>query len=314
MALLEQIGTGLRVSIGARCLVGRSRACALMLDDRTVSGEHAVLFHGLWGEWVLRDLGSRNGTWVDGLRVHPTEAIELREGHRVRFGGAKDEWLLIDLSPPGVLATGPEGSRRGLIDGVLVLPDEERPLAWISRGELGWVLERVDHEPVSLVDGESMELDGACWTVHLPRGQTLDTAIPTQGASMGPRLSDIGMQLVVDRWGQLVQMAWAWQGERHSLPVRACNGVLLELARLRLDDRSRGLSELDCGWVHTDDLLRQLGVTPQKLHVDLLRCRRQLGAAGIADSDELFERRPTSRELRLGVGQIVLLRSDGAGS
>lgn len=314
MALLEQIGTGLRVSIGARCLVGRSRACAFVLDDRTVSGEHAVLFHGLNGGWVLRDLGSRNGTWVDGQRVHPTESLALREGQRVRFGGEKDEWLLIDVSPPGVLATGAEGSRRGLVDGVLVLPDEERPLAWISRNEVGWVLERADHEPVTLEDGEAMELDGATWTVHLPRGQTLDTAIPTQGASMGPRLSDVGLQLVVDRWGQLVRMDWVWQGERHNLPVRACNGVVLELARLRLDDRSRSLSELDCGWVHTDDLLRQLGISPQKLHVDLLRCRRQLGAAGVADSDELFERRHTSRELRLGVEQIVVLRSDGARS
>lgn len=311
MALLEQIGTRTRVSLGSRCLVGRSRACALMLDDRTISGEHAVIFYGITGTWMLRDLGSRNGTWVDGRRIASADAVELREGNRVRFGGAVDEWVVLDDSPPGILATGDDGARRGLVEGVLALPDDEQPLAWISKAEADWVLERVEAEPVGLADGQTIRLDQVTWTIHLPRGQSLDTAIPTQGASMGPRLSEVGLDLVVDRWGQLVRMAWTWQGERHNLPVRACHGVVLELARLRLEDRGRGHAELDCGWAHSDDLLGKLNVTPQKLHVDLLRCRRQLGSAGVADSDELFERRLPSRELRLGVEQINVKRSDG---
>lgn len=313
MALLEQTDTGTRVSLGARCLVGRSRACALQLEDRTVSGEHAVFFYGLNGVWVLRDLGSRNGTWLDGRRLPATEPVELRRGQRIRFGGANNDWLLVDDSPPGLIAQGPDGQRREMVEGLLVLPDEDAPLVWILRVGEGWSVERGEGGGAVLVeDGQDLDVGGSVWTLHLPKGQSLDTAVPTQGASLTTPLGDIGLELVTDRQGQLLRLAWTCPGERQTLPVRAFHGVVLELARLRIRDQQRGLPELECGWTHADDLLARLGVSPQKLHVDLLRCRRQLAASGVEDADELFERRLASRELRLGVGRLRLLSSDEA--
>jgi hypothetical protein len=69
----------------ARLVIGRSSACQLVLADDTVSRRHAELRTDD-GRWLLRDLGSSNGTWVNGRRV--VEA-EVRPGDLVHLGGAQ---------------------------------------------------------------------------------------------------------------------------------------------------------------------------------------------------------------------------------
>ena len=68
---------------GAKPLViGRDPSCALQLDDKGVSREHAEFYRV--GEMVfIRDLGSRNGSFVNEERVQ--EEL-LREGDTVRVG------------------------------------------------------------------------------------------------------------------------------------------------------------------------------------------------------------------------------------
>ena len=63
--------------------IGRTPDNALVLDDGSVSRQHASLTHGKEG-WLLKDLGSTNGTFVNAVRVR--EAL-LRDGDRVRVGG-----------------------------------------------------------------------------------------------------------------------------------------------------------------------------------------------------------------------------------
>jgi hypothetical protein len=69
-------------------LIGRGRACDLVLRNPTVSRRHAELVRED-GRWKLRDLGSTNGTWDAGWRVGETEVdagSELRLGELlVRF-------------------------------------------------------------------------------------------------------------------------------------------------------------------------------------------------------------------------------------
>ena len=58
----HSVGKGRTVSIG------RDPECDVVIDDPLVSRRHAVLSPGSDG-WVLEDAESRNGTFVDGLRV-----------------------------------------------------------------------------------------------------------------------------------------------------------------------------------------------------------------------------------------------------
>ncbi len=63
--------------------IGRNDDCDLRLADVCVSRSHALLrSDGLC--WRLRDLGSTNGTWVNGVRVIGEVTVE--EGDAVRFG------------------------------------------------------------------------------------------------------------------------------------------------------------------------------------------------------------------------------------
>ena len=65
--------------------IGRSPDCDLPLGDITVSWHHAELRRADQ-TWVLVDLGSKNGTRVNGWRVD--SGFTVRAGDRVSFGAA----------------------------------------------------------------------------------------------------------------------------------------------------------------------------------------------------------------------------------
>jgi SARP family transcriptional regulator, regulator of embCAB operon len=66
-----------------RCTVGSSPEGELVIDDRSVSAVHA-LFERMNGVWFVEDLGSRNGTFVNGQRVVSRHSI--RPGDEIRLG------------------------------------------------------------------------------------------------------------------------------------------------------------------------------------------------------------------------------------
>jgi len=68
---------------GESLVVGRDPGCELAIEDPRVSKRHA---HLRWsgGGWTIEDLGSKNGTAVNG---QPVEGTELRDGDAISFGG-----------------------------------------------------------------------------------------------------------------------------------------------------------------------------------------------------------------------------------
>ncbi len=70
---------------GAAFTIGRTQDCDLRIADLSVSRLHAQLSRGEDG-WLLSDLGSHNGTRVNGWRVR--EPVPLRTGDLVQFGSA----------------------------------------------------------------------------------------------------------------------------------------------------------------------------------------------------------------------------------
>lgn len=86
---------GTRRELQTRTLVGRSTSADLPLDHVSVSRKHAELVPLSDGAWLLKDLGSRNGTSVNGQLV--TERI-LNDGDQIGIG----EMLLRFLQPQAV--------------------------------------------------------------------------------------------------------------------------------------------------------------------------------------------------------------------
>jgi hypothetical protein len=68
---------------GVRFVIGRNRDCDLCLTDLSVSRRHAQLMRREDG-WILSDLGSHNGTRLNGWLVR--EPVRLSAGDRVDFG------------------------------------------------------------------------------------------------------------------------------------------------------------------------------------------------------------------------------------
>jgi len=66
--------------------LGRSRCCDCVISDLTVSRMHATL-RRLDGSWWLLDVGSSNGTSVNGCRV--TDAVEVRPGDEIALGRSR---------------------------------------------------------------------------------------------------------------------------------------------------------------------------------------------------------------------------------
>ena len=70
--------------------VGRHRESTIPLDEPFVSAEHAELAYDN-GRWWLRDLGSTNGTFVNGNPVRV--ATGVRPGDIVQFGRIKLQFV-----------------------------------------------------------------------------------------------------------------------------------------------------------------------------------------------------------------------------
>ena len=75
---------GATLPLGSSALrVGRSNACNLVIDDSYASSQHAR-FYKSDGDWYVEDLGSTNGTYVEGERL--TAPRRLGVGVEVRIG------------------------------------------------------------------------------------------------------------------------------------------------------------------------------------------------------------------------------------
>lgn len=75
---------GTRIPLGDNdILIGRNPECLLVLDDDFSSGRHARIFPAQNG-WGVEDLGSTNGTFVNGQRID--EAVQFEPGAQLRIG------------------------------------------------------------------------------------------------------------------------------------------------------------------------------------------------------------------------------------
>lgn len=76
--------TGKQVEISGARSIGRDLANDLVLSQGFVSGRHALVCAGADGSLEVTDLSSKNGTWVDGVRVTGPTTVE--EGSIIQIG------------------------------------------------------------------------------------------------------------------------------------------------------------------------------------------------------------------------------------
>ncbi len=88
-------GQVFELKAGERALAGRGRDCSLQLSDGRLSRRH---FELAWdgSRWQLTDLGSSNGTLVNGLAVR---SVSLHDGDRIEAGDSALRVALTGRAP-----------------------------------------------------------------------------------------------------------------------------------------------------------------------------------------------------------------------
>jgi hypothetical protein len=298
---------GRLITLSARTLVGRSPACTVIIDDPRTSAEHAAI---AWsGErWELRDLGSLNGTWLDGRRLAAGERAPICRDARLAFGGV-DAWLIADDRPAGPAARG-EATAEIVhsTSGILALPSAADPQATIFRRADGQWLAELGAELQAVADRDSLDVGGDRWCLFLPGDfAAVTTTLKADGTP--PSLAEISLHFAPSLDEEHVDVRVRTDdGKELILPPRSSHYMLLTLARARIQDVRNGLPADEQGWIYASDLADMLQYTAERLNLEIFRARALLAKLGITDSAQLIERRPGTRQLRIGVARVQVVR------
>jgi hypothetical protein len=306
MASLRELSTGRTFLLEPEHLIGRASSSALHIDRRYVSAQHA-LFRWAGQRWELKDLGSRNGTFLNGERLKPAEEVTVRRGSRIAFGKEEQSWELVDDSAPSVMVVPVGGGDPVVLEGdLLALPSSEDPRVTIYRSEGSWLLERTDESTTPITNLQTFEVEGRVWRFCCVEGTTKTTL--ADSSSLGLEVKFLQLTFSVSANEEHVHLQMSCGGKTLDMSCRNHNYLLLTLARRRLEDAAAGHPETACGWVYQDDYAHDPMMASPQLNIDVFRIRRQFEAAGVPDAAHIIERRPRTRQLRIGTGRLTVVR------
>ena len=299
MGVLRSRTGGREVVLSAEHVVGRMSSCALPRSSAFVSASHAMVRWDGQG-WSIRDLGSRNGTYVNDAALARGQSVLLRRGARIAFGGPGETWELTDAGGPSAAIIPLDGGDPiFLTQPITGIPTLDEPLATVYLDAEDWLLE-CDESRVGLRPGAEFVVAGHRFRFECPSGASATVA----SADHDGDLSRATLILCVSRDEEHVSLQLQTEDRTQDLGERASFYLMLVLARERL--ASAGLDPAESGWIAIDSLLKMIPDYSSGVHlnVEIFRLRRLLGNAGVRDAARVIERR--RGEIRLGSDRIEI--------
>lgn len=298
---------GARILLRGDNLVGRSRKCDVCFrHDEWVSGEHAKIHYRGRGWWI-KDLGSRNGTSLDGTALPAGHEAPMELGTVVVFGGRGVSWTMVDQGPPASFAKRIKDDTVVLAeDEILALPSMSEPEVVMYRTGIGdWQMDRIRAgDEVKIVrDGDILRVGDDEWLLQLEEdpGFTMRTI-----EALDP--SATKLRFVVSRDREAVTCSLIEPRELY-LGSNVHHQLLLTLAVAW--DRDAGVPDFDRGWRDFRYLSRELGGwTSNAMNVALYRARRQFAAIGVIDPNIVIQRRAGAGLMRIGVRFEIVERKE----
>lgn len=293
--------------------VGRDADNELIIDDVSVSHFHAVIRWTSLGEWEIRDLGSTNGTFLNGKRLKGGDRHSLHDGARLRFGNGEQAWVIEDVSRPL-----PEA--RSLLSGervfgtvhLLSLEGGDGEIVDVLEEHHGnWVME-LDGNVTDVRSGQIVVVAGIAYRLGLPlpSPETETTRMSSPSASREPLGgATLGFFLSVDLESVAMRVEWSnkrWESHK------AYNRALLALAQARLRDHARGVQPHEQGWVYGDELCTLADYDGiGRLNVELHRVRADLAKQGVPNAPSIVQRRRATGQLRIGTHYLRVVEKPG---
>ena len=286
-------------------LVGRGPQCALRLQAAYVSAQHALI---RWDgrSWEIIDRGSRNGTQLNGMSLEPGRAYRLVKDAQILFGHSDEHWVLVNADEPHTMAVALDTGQALLgSQGLIALPSSNSPLSTLYLDHDGsWKLERENGETEVVSDGQIIECDGRQFRFCCPTSTSA-----TETVSVSPKRTAPVLCFTVSSDEDFVELTLEYAERKVPLGSRSHNYLLLTLARQMLDDRAANLPDASCGWMDKETLADGFKTTPQQVDGEVFRIRKHFAQHGLPESISIIERRPRTKQIRLGVTGVRIERA-----
>lgn len=284
MGVLQSVASsaGRAVYLYTDHLVGRSEQSRLVLAHPSVSSVHARLrWRG--DRWTVRDLGSRNGTFVNG---HPVDVRghALERGDRVVFGDPAETWELVDGTEPEPLLVPAAGGAAIRLAAVTPLPSAECPSATIFKRGDGCFMLETEGDVSELRTEQRIVIGGDELVVHLPAG-SVDASTISRDRPAVHAMTSVQLAINASPDEESAEVHVMLGDRRDYLPPRVHLYVLLHLARARTS-----AGEHD-GWLACDALCDDLRTTREQLALHVFRIRDDFKRLGLDDAGEIVDRR-----------------------
>ncbi len=298
MAAIKHLSSGKSYTLTSPYVVGRSSASALCLSSRLVTSEHASL-RWINDGWEMRDLGSRNGTFIDDHKLQPAERVRVKVGSRIAFGDPEDVFEMTSDSAP-IAAHADDGAALEANGRELYMPEVDDPeLVVHERNGLWFIEDMATGESRRAKNGQEVQVAGRAWRLSLPTSEEATWQLEK------PREMELVFEVSANE--EHIAITALQEGEKIELPNRSHSYLLLVLARARLEDaESASLPDKDRGWMYMADLTSMLKTSANQIGSLIFRARKQFQKAGLAGADTIVESRPGTGQRRLGISRIVI--------
>jgi FHA domain len=285
-------------------LIGRGPQCALCLSGGYVSTQHALIRWDGWA-WELLDRGSRNGTQVNGVAAEPGRAYRLKKDSVLTFGHASERWALVDAGEPETMAVALDTGQALLgKQGLIGLPSSKSPECTLYLDHDGaWKLEQANGEIEALVDGQIVDCAGRQFRFCCP---TSNSAVETLSVARDGGAPTLCFAVSSDE--DFVELTLEYPERSVPLGSRSHNYLMLTLARQWLSDRAASLPVASCGWMDKEELADGFKMTPQQVDGEVFRIRKHFTQHGLPESTTIIERRPRTKQIRLGITEVRIER------
>lgn len=289
------------VFLEGETVVGRWSGSHIQIDRGGVSAQHATI---RWtaGGWLLRDLGSRNGTLRNGDYIPAKTGEVIEVGDELTFGEMDEVWIVESIDPPGLILRATDDADDAIhvspTDGLRALPSPEEPSTslYVS-GDGCWFAESATGQTALLTDGAVVEVLQRQWrcVVPAPSLETSEPSHPIHRASVKAVTLKIAVARDEETAAVLVHAGGAERRVGPSVPLY----LLAFLA---------GERATEPGWVEAEETCKKLNLTRERLNVDVYRVRESIRAAGVAGATDIIQRKPGMLRIGVEAARVSVIR------